>query len=126
MKREIKTDKSPTVNGLSQAVAYDNLMFISGQLPKNPKTNEIEVSDIKDQTIQTMENIKNILEEDGLNFDNVLKCDIFLSDIKNTPAMNEVYNKYFQDSPIKPARICIEVSSLPSDSLIEITLVVGK
>lgn len=122
MKEQIISKKAPAAIGAySQAVKNNELIFTSGQIPINPETSEMVAKDIKKQTIQVMENLKNVLKEGGSNFDQVLKATIFLSDMENFSKVNEIYGSYFSDIP--PARSCIEVSKLPKNSLIEIEVI---
>ncbi len=120
----IETDKAPKAIGpYSQAVRHDNLIFISGQIAIDPKTQEFIGGDIKQQTRRVMENIKGILEEVGLNFNHVLKTTIYLKNIEDFPVVNEIYGEYFTD--YKPARATVEVSNLPKGALVEIEAIVG-
>lgn len=120
----INTDKAPKAIGpYSQAIKYENLIFISGQIAIDPKTQELIKSDIKKQTERIMENIKAILEEAGLSLNHVIKTTIYLKNINDFPALNEVYGKYFTEH--KPARATIEVSNLPKGALVEIEAIAG-
>lgn len=120
----INTDKAPKAIGpYSQAIKYENLIFISGQIAIDPKTQELIEGDIKKQTERIMENIKAILEEAGLSLNHVIKTTIYLKDINDFPALNEVYGKYFTEH--KPARATIEVSNLPKGALVEIEAIAG-
>jgi len=101
----------------SQAIQYEHLIFLSGQIGLNKETGKLE-EDFKAQTIQALENIKYILEEAGSDFDHVPKVTIFLTDMKNYSVVTEIYKKYFPD--LKPARSVVQVSNLPKDALIEI------
>lgn len=98
-----------------------NLMFVSGQLPINPNEGKIVATTIEEQTKQSLENIESILESEGLNFSNILKTTVFLSDINNFSAMNEIYGTKFQ-APF-PARSAFEVSALPMGALVEIEVI---
>jgi len=118
MIESLKTDKAPAAIGpYSQAVKIENLVFISGQLPINPETKEIKAN-IKEQTIQVLENIKAILDAVNLNLNNIVKTTVFLKDFNDFNIVNEVYGNYFKEK--HPARSTIEVSRLPKDALIEI------
>ncbi len=120
----IETDKAPKAIGpYSQAIRHDNLIFISGQIAIDPETQEFIGGDIKKQTRRVMENIRGILEEVGLNFNHVLKTTIYLKNIDDFSAVNEIYGEYFTD--YKPARSTVEVSNLPKGALVEIEAVVG-
>ncbi|NPA53393.1 MAG: RidA family protein [Aquificae bacterium] len=120
----IETDKAPKAIGpYSQAIRYENLVFISGQIAIDPKTQEFIGGDIKTQTKQIMENIKGILEEVGLNFNHIVKTTIYLKNMEDFQQMNEVYGSYFTD--YKPARATVEVSNLPKGALVEIEVIAG-
>ncbi len=120
----IFTEKAPKPIGpYSQAVKYENLIFISGQIAIDPKTNQFVGGDIKTQTKIILENIKAILEEAGLNLNHVVKTTIFLSDLSLFSDFNEVYEEYFNQH--KPARSTVEVRRLPKDALIEIEVIAG-
>lgn len=116
--KKINTKKAPAAIGpYVQAIATDNLVFTSGQLPLNPETGEL-VTEIKAATKQALENIKAILEEAGTSMDKVIKCTVFLADINDFAAVNEVYGQYFTDH--KPARSAIQVGALPKGGVLEI------
>jgi 2-iminobutanoate/2-iminopropanoate deaminase len=122
MKKIINTDKAPKPIGpYNQAVMSNNTLFVSGQIPLNPVTSELAQGDIKDHTRQVMENLKAILNEAGLDFSHVVKCSIFLSDMKNFPLVNEIYGGYFTEDP--PARETVQVSGLPMGVDVEISCV---
>ncbi len=105
----------------SQAVKFNNLIYTSGQIAIDPKTGNLIDGDIKVQTKQTIENIKNILEAGGSDISKAIKFTVFLKNIDEFAAMNEVYNEYFGVS--KPARSTVEASKLPKGGLIEIDAV---
>ena len=118
-KKVIQTEKAPKAIGpYSQAIQVGNFLFLSGQIPLDPKTGELVKGDIRKQTQQVLENIKGILESQGLGMENVVKVTIFLKDIANFNQVNEVYATYFPSSP--PARSTVEVAKLPRDADIEI------
>ena len=118
-KKVIQTEKAPKAIGpYSQAIQAGNFLFLSGQIPLDPKTGELVKGDIRKQTQQVLENIKGILESQGLGMENVVKSTIFLKDIANFNQVNEVYATYFPSSP--PARSTIEVTKLPRNADIEI------
>ena len=124
MKRIISTSKAPAAIGpYSQAVEVGNTLYISGQLPLNPESMEMP-EDIKEQADLVMRNIGAILEEAGYSYSDVIKSTIFLSDIKNFQAMNEVYGKYYTEEP--PARSAYEVANLPKGAKIEIETIAVK
>ncbi|GFE69893.1 RidA family protein [Chroococcus sp. FPU101] len=118
----IKTENAPApVGPYNQAIAAQGKMiFIAGQIPLDPKTgNIIGDSDIVAQTTQVMTNLEAILTEAGASWDHVVKTTVFLSNLENFGAMNQVYANYFTEG-IAPARACVEVSRLPKDVLVEI------
>lgn len=118
-KKVIQTEKAPKAIGpYSQAIQAGNFLFLSGQIPLDPKTGELVKGDIQKQTQQVLENIKGVLESQGLGMENVVKATLFLKDIGNFNQVNEVYATYFPSSP--PARSTVEVAKLPRDTDIEI------
>jgi len=121
-KKVIQTEKAPKAIGpYSQAIQAGNFLFLSGQIPLDPKTGELVEGDIRQQTKQVLENIKGVLESQKLGMENVVKVTIFLKDIGNFNQVNEVYATYFPSSP--PARSTVEVSKLPRNTEIEIEVV---
>lgn len=120
-KTVIKTDKAPEAIGpYSQGIKLDKLglIFISGQIPSDPKTGELVSGEIGEKTQRVLENLKAILEEAGSGLDKVVKTTVFLKNMDDFPEMNQVYQKYFESDP--PARSTIEVKRLPNDVDIEI------
>ena len=121
-KKVIHTNKAPKAIGpYSQAIQAGNFLFLSGQIPLDPKTGELVKGDIRQQTQQILENLKGILESQKLGMENVVKSTIFLKDIGNFHQVNEVYSTYFPSSP--PARSTVEVAKLPRDADIEIEVI---
>lgn len=119
----ISTKQAPQAVGpYSQAVIANGILYISGQIPFHPETNTLVSSNVKEQTQQVMENLKAILAEAGSAFSKVIKCSIFLKDMNDFAIVNEVYGNYF-DSKHLPARETVEVSRLPKDVLVEISLI---
>lgn len=119
MKKQIATKNAPEAIGpYSQGVKVGNMVFVSGQIPLNPKTGEFAGEDIASQTAQCMTNIKGVLAKAGLNLDDIAKTTVFLSDMNNFAGMNTVYAEYF--SAPYPARATVEVARLPKDALVEI------
>lgn len=119
MIQPISTDKAPQAIGpYSQAIKTDNVLYLSGQIPINPETNEIISKDIAEQTGQVMKNIKAILEKENLSIEKIVKTTIFLQDLSQFNIVNEEYSKFLGDH--RPARSTIEVSRLPKDVQIEI------
>ncbi len=124
MKKAVSTEQAPAAIGpYSQAIAAGNMIFISGQLPVNPKSGEIP-GDISGQAEVSLSNIKAILEAAGCTMENVVEVGVFLKDMNDFAAMNEVYARYFE-KPF-PARAAVEVSRLPKDVLIEIKAIAVK
>ncbi len=122
MNKTINTPNAPAPIGpYSQAVLTNGFLFISGQIAIEPNTGELISKDIKSETKQVMENIKAILNEAGMDFNNVVKCSIFISDMDNFGQINEVYGSYFTEN--FPARETVEVSRLPKDVNVEISVI---
>ena len=123
-KKIINTDQAPAAIGpYSQAVKTNNLLFISGQIPVNPSTNEIP-SSIEEQTHQVMKNIKAILTESGLSWEHVVKASIFLTDLNDFSTVNEIYASYF--TTVFPARECVQVAALPKNVSVEISVIAAE
>jgi len=119
MKEVVFTDNAPKAIGpYSQAIKVGNFVFISGQIPIDPKTGNLVEGDIKEQTKRVIENIKAIIESIGGSLENIVKTTVFLKSLEEFSQMNEVYAEYFKDKP--PARSTVEVSRLPKDVRIEI------
>lgn len=117
--RKIQTPKAPAAIGpYSQAVRVGNLIFCSGQTPLVPETMKIIEGEISSQTNQALENLRNILESEGLTLANVVKTTVFLKNFRDFAAMNAAYAEAFGDH--RPARSTVEVSRLPLDALVEI------
>lgn len=119
MKKTISTDKAPAAVGpYVQGVQYGNLVFVSGQIPFNPETNTPEPGDIKAQTNRSMQNLIAVLQAGNADVDTILKTTIFVADMKDFAAVNEVYASYFHNSP--PARSCVAARELPKGVSVEI------
>jgi len=119
--RMIQTEKAPKAIGpYSQAVQAGNLIFISGQIPIDPKTGEVNLynGNAAEQASLVLKNLKGILESQGLTFENVVKTTIFLTNLEDFSKVNEVYASFFND--YKPARACVQVARLPKDVGVEI------
>ena len=125
LKKIIFTDKAPAPIGpYSQAIKINNLVFISGQLPNiNPETKQPQSSDFQQQCKQALENLKAVIEASESTLNNVVKVNIFLTDMKKFSQFNEIYAHYFNDS--KPARACVQVVALPCGADVEIEAVVA-
>jgi 2-iminobutanoate/2-iminopropanoate deaminase len=122
VKEIVTTDRGPKPIGpYSQAVKTNGFLYLSGQVALDPKTNEMSAGDIRQQTERVLENIKGILEAAGSNLHHVIKTTVFLKDMNEFPAMNEVYGRYFTAAP--PARSTVQVARLPKDALVEIEVV---
>ena len=118
-KNIISTNKAPQAIGpYSQAVRFDNLLFVSGQIPIKPRSGEILKGNIKEQTKQILENLNSVLEAGGSSLNNVLRTTIFLTNLEDYAAVNETYAQFFEQS--RPARSTVQVSRLPMDVQIEI------
>jgi 2-iminobutanoate/2-iminopropanoate deaminase len=122
MKDVVLTEKGPKPIGpYSQAIKSAGFLFASGQVALDPHTNEFLSGDIRQQTERVLENIKGILEAGGVNLHHVVKTTVFLKDLNDFAAMNEVYGKYFSSAP--PARSTVQVARLPKDALVEIEVI---
>ena len=118
-KSVISTNNAPAAIGpYSQAIKAGNLVFISGQIPIIPATGEILRGDIKLQTKQVLENLKNILDAAGSCIDNVVKTTVFMKDLNDYTAINDVYKEFFSNKP--PARAAVQAARLPRDVGVEI------
>jgi 2-iminobutanoate/2-iminopropanoate deaminase len=123
MKKIIITKNAPAPIGpYSQAVLKGNMLYTSGQIAIDPKTGSLVLDNIKAETKLVMENLKAILTEVGMTFENVLKTSIFISDMKNFADINEVYATYFNEVTA-PARETVEVANLPKYVNVEISLI---
>jgi 2-iminobutanoate/2-iminopropanoate deaminase len=125
MKQIISTEGAPKAIGpYSQAVVWNGLAFLSGQIPLDPVTGQIVEGDIAVQTARVLENLKAVLVACGSALDQVLKVTVFLKDLGEFARMNEVYARYFPSDP--PARSTVEVARLPRDVRIEIDVIAWK
>jgi 2-iminobutanoate/2-iminopropanoate deaminase len=122
MKDVVHTDRAPKPIGpYSQGIKANGNLYLAGQVALDPKTGELTGSDIKQQTERVLENIKGVLEAAGSNLHHVVKTTVYLKDLNDFAAMNEVYARYFTVAP--PARATVEVSRLPKDALLEIDVI---
>ncbi|MBE9583929.1 RidA family protein [Mucilaginibacter sp. JRF] len=122
MKTIINTTNAPAPIGpYSQAVKANGFLFVSGQIALNPATGELVLDDVKTEATQVMENLKAILTEAGADFSSVIKTGIFLKDMNDFAAVNEVYGSYFTDN--FPARETVQVAALPKNVNVEISVV---
>ncbi|MGE5568079.1 MAG: RidA family protein [Rhodospirillales bacterium] len=119
MKRIVSTAEAPKAIGpYSQAVVWNGLVFLSGQIPLDPATNQIVDGDIAVQTERVLENLKAVLAACGSSLDRTLKTTVYLKDMSEFARMNEVYARYFTENP--PARSTVEAARLPRDVRVEI------
>jgi len=126
MKKIINTENAPAPIGpYNQAILSNGTLYISGQIPINPKTGELVSGDIKLETKQSMENLKAILTGAEMTFENVVKSSIFLNDMKQFTEVNEVYASYF-NAETAPARETVEVANLPKFVNVEISMIAVK
>ncbi|MDA8629889.1 Rid family detoxifying hydrolase [Bacteroidia bacterium] len=124
MRHTIYSKEAPEPIGpYTQAVQYGNTIFLSGQIGID-RTGEFVSEDVVQQTNQAMKNIGFVLKEAGLSYENIIKTSIFLKDMNDFPKVNDAYASYFQDQ--FPARETVEVSRLPKDAKVEISVVVGN
>ena len=125
MNKQISTDKAPAAIGpYSQAIEAGGMVFASGQLPIDPATGPFVEGGVKEQTRQSLTNAQNILREAGVDLSHVVKTTVFLSDMANFGAMNEVYAEFFTQ-PF-PARSAVAVKTLPKDALVEVECIAVK
>lgn len=121
MKKVVSTEKAPSAIGpYSQAIVLKDMVFTSGQLPIVVESGKMPQT-IEEQTRTSLNNVKAIIEEAGSSLDQVIKTTVFLSDMNNFAAMNEVYKEFFKEN--FPARSAIEVARLPKDALVEIEVI---
>ncbi|RKS20467.1 2-iminobutanoate/2-iminopropanoate deaminase [Flavobacterium endophyticum] len=126
MKKIIFTEKAPAPIGpYNQAVSFGNMLFTSGQIAINPETGDLVLDDIETETKQVMENMKAVLEEAGMTFENVIKTSIFIMDMNNFAKINTVYGSYF-DEKTAPARETVQVAGLPKGVNVEISMIAMK
>ena len=121
----IQTKGAPAPIGpYSQAVLTENTLYISGQICLDPETNELRNTDIQEETHRCMQNLKAVLQAAGMDFRNVVKTNIFLTDMNSFSEMNEVYGRYFEGD--FPARETVQVSALPKMVNVEISMIAIK
>jgi 2-iminobutanoate/2-iminopropanoate deaminase len=119
------TDKAPKpVGPYSQAIIEGDFIFVAGQGPGNPVTRRLDTADVRVETTRTLENVKAILEAAGSSMDKVVKCNVYLRDIADFAAMNEVYARYFSAPP--PARTTIQAGALPGGIAVEIECIARR
>jgi 2-iminobutanoate/2-iminopropanoate deaminase len=121
VKEIISTENAPGAIGpYSQAVKVGNMVFCSGQIPIDPATGEFVSDDVSEQTVQVIKNLQAVLEAAGTSLNNVVKTTVFLADMNDFIAMNEIYAKYFSE---KPARATVQAARLPRDARVEIEVI---
>jgi 2-iminobutanoate/2-iminopropanoate deaminase len=122
MREVIATDQAPQAIGpYSQAIRAEGLIFTSGQVAIDPATQQVIAGDVSAQTDRVLKNLAAILRASGSSLEKVLRCTVFLKNMGEFAAMNEVYGRYFKQSP--PARSTVEVARLPKDVLVEIDVI---
>ncbi len=119
------TNGAPPVGPYNHSTNFNGMIFLSGQIAINPENGELVTANIEDETHQVMKNIKSILDANGVGFENVLKCSIFVKDMANYERINAVYATYF-DEKTAPARELVEVCTLPKNVNIEISTIACK
>ena len=125
MKKIINTPNAPAPIGpYNQAILLNNMLYTSGQIAINPETNELVLSNIKEETKMVMENLKAVLAAAEMGFENVIKTSIFISNMDNFAQINEVYGSYFTSD--FPARETVEVACLPKNVNVEISVIAAK
>ncbi|MBI3985796.1 MAG: RidA family protein [Lentisphaerae bacterium] len=122
MKQVVSTPQAPAAIGpYSQAIAADNLLFISGQLGLDPATGAFAGPGVKEQTEQVLKNIKAVVEAAGLSMADIVACTVYIADMNEFPQVNDIYGRYFTEKP--PARATVEVSRLPKNGRVEISAI---
>ncbi len=121
---QVEDAPKPVAPYSQSRLTASGVLFVSGQIPINPATGELLKGDIKKETEQVMKNIQSILKANDMTFSDVVKCSVFLTDIRDYKAMNEVYGSFFKDK--FPAREAIEISNLPLGASIEISAIASK
>jgi 2-iminobutanoate/2-iminopropanoate deaminase len=118
----VHTDKAAKMGGpYSQAIVYNQMIYISGQGAVDPKTNRVKIGTIENETRMALTNIKHILEDAGSSLNNILQVSVYLTDIREYGRFNAVYKEFFADP--MPARTCVQVNKLPFDLRVEIDVV---
>lgn len=125
MKKVIQSNAAPNPLGpYSQAIEANGFVFLSGQIPIDPATNAVVTGDIVKETERVMENLKAVLQAAHIDFVNVVKTNIFLTDLNDFNKVNEVYGRYFREQP--PARSTVQVAALPKGVRIEIEMIASR
>ncbi|MBR4438885.1 MAG: RidA family protein [Bacteroidales bacterium] len=125
MKKIVASPKAPAAVGTySQAVIADNTIYASGQLPIDPATGEFAKGGFKEQLTQVFTNLKNVLEEGGFKMSDAVKVTVYLQDLANFTALNEVYAQFFSEP--YPARVAFQVAALPKNAMVEVDIIAVK
>lgn len=125
MKSKISTTAAPAAIGpYSQGIFVNGFVFVSGQIPVDPKTGSIDCDDIKGQAKQSLRNVESVLKEAGYTMDDIVKTTCFITDMKNFAEFNEVYAEFFKNDP--PARSCVAAKELPKNALCEVEVIAYK
>ena len=125
MKEAVSTKEAPAAIGpYSQGIKVGNLLFLSGQISIDPKTNQMSSGSIEEQTKQALENLDAVLKAEGMSMENVVNTTVYLKDVNDFGKMNTVYGTFFKDKP--PARATVQVARLPRDALVEISAIASK
>lgn len=117
-------DAPKAIGPYSQAIKVDNVLYLAGQIPLDPKTGKLASGGIEKQTRQVMANIQAVLSEAGYSFDDVVQTQIYLTNLNHYGTVNKIYAEYFDQAP--PARAVVEVSRLPKESMIEVMMTAAK
>lgn len=122
MREVITTENAPKAIGpYSQAIRANGFIFLSGQIPLNPATQQVVDGGVTEQTEQVLRNLEAVLKAAGSGLDKVVRCGVFLKDMNDFAAMNEIYGKFFKSNP--PARSAVEAARLPRNVLVEIDII---
>jgi 2-iminobutanoate/2-iminopropanoate deaminase len=121
----VETQAAPSAIGpYSQAVGYNGMLFLSGQIAIDPETEEMVEGGIEAQIAQVMSNLSSVLEAAGVNFSHVIRTTIYVDDMADFETVNEIYGRFFDTNP--PARATVEVSTLPKEALVEIDMIAAR
>ena len=121
----VETEEAPEAIGpYSQAVGYNGMLFLSGQVAIDPDSGEMVDGGIQEQVTQVMSNLSAVLEAAGVNFSHVIRTTIYLADMDDFETVNEIYGRFFDTNP--PARATVEVESLPRDAAVEVDLIAAR
>jgi 2-iminobutanoate/2-iminopropanoate deaminase len=125
MKEVVSTKEAPAAIGpYSQGIRIGNLLFLSGQISIDPKTNQMNSGSVEEQTKQALDNLDAVLKANGMSMENVVNTTVFLKDVNDFGKMNAVYGTFFKEKP--PARATVQVARLPRDALVEISAIASK